>query len=203
MLARLGPLVLASASPRRADLLGRAGYDFEVRPADVDETPGAGEDPLELVLRLAEAKATAGAQGLTAGTVIAGDTVVIRDAEPLGKPDDAAAARRMLRSLAGRDHKVASSTALLHVGAGMPAGSGAVVSGVDVSVVRFASLDEERLETYVAGGEWRGKAGGYAIQGDASAFASVVVGRLDTVIGLSLELVQRLADRLARQVGVR
>lgn len=193
----LAPLVLASASPRRADLLAAAGLEHSVRPADLDESPRPGEAPLVLCERLAVDKARAAAVGLRAGTVLAGDTVVVRDDVALGKAADAHEARAMLASLAGREHEVASSTALLHVP------SGRLVSGVHVSRVRFEALDDARLDAYVAGDEWRGKAGAYAIQGDAGAFARVVEGRVDTVIGLSLALVRDLVHSLARTLEPR
>lgn len=188
--AGLGPWVLASASPRRADLLAAAGYVFEVLPADVDETPRAGESAADAALRLAEDKARAVAALRPGALVLAGDTVVVRSGALLGKPADADEARAMLASLSGRRHEVISSAALHH------APSGTMVSGRHVSVVEFAALDTPTLEAYVAGGEWRGKAGAYAIQGDAAAFASLRSGRLDTVIGLSLALVEELLEAL-------
>ena len=184
------PWVLASASPRRSDLLTAAGHDFEVLPADVDETPRPGEAAADAAVRLAQDKAAVVGALRPAALVIAGDTVVVRDGVLLGKPADADAARAMLQSLSGRRHEVISSTALLHA----PSGQG--VCGRHVSVVEFATLTPEVLEAYVGGGEWRGKAGGYAIQGDAAAFATLRSGRLDTVIGLSLALVDELLESL-------
>ena len=186
----LTPLVLASASPRRADLLTEAGHGFEVLPADVDETPRPGEPAGDVAVRLAEDKARAVAARRPDALVLGGDTVVVRDGALLGKPADADEARAMLASLSARTHEVISSAALCH------APSGVVVSGRHVSVVEFAALDEATLQAYLDGDEWRGKAGGYAIQGDAAAFATLRSGRLDTVIGLSLALVDELFARL-------
>ncbi|MCB9899462.1 MAG: septum formation protein Maf [Planctomycetes bacterium] len=188
------PLVLASASPRRRDLLASAGLRPEVAPSDVDESLFPGEDAFAACERLARDKARAAAAPRRRGVVLAGDTIVVLDGEALGKPADRAEAAAMLRRLAGRTHQVASSAALLHVA------SGQLVSGVDVSDVEFSPLDDARLERYLAGDEWRDKAGAYAIQGEAGDFARLVSGRLDTVIGLSLGLVERLVPRLVAEL---
>jgi septum formation protein len=189
--ARLLPLVLASASPRRAALLAAAGLEFERAAADVDERPLPGESPADTCLRLACAKARTAAAGRRHGTLLAGDTLVAIDGEALGKPAGAALALAMLRRLQGREHEVFSSAAALR------ARDGRLACGVARSRVRLAPLDEAALAAYVSSGEWEGKAGAYAIQGRAGAFAQVVEGRVDTVVGLSVELVARLLDQLA------
>jgi septum formation protein len=189
--ARLLPLVLASASPRRAALLAAAGLAFERATVEVDERPLPGESPADTCLRLACAKARAAAAGRSAGTLLAGDTLVAVDGEALGKPAGAAQALAMLRRLQGREHEVFSSAAALR------ARDGRLASGVARSRVRMAPLDEDALGAYVASGEWEGKAGAYAIQGRAGRFARVVEGRTDTVIGLSVELVAQLLQQLA------
>jgi septum formation protein len=186
----LAPLVLASASPRRTELLAAAGWDHAVAPTDVDETLPPGADAGEACRRLAEAKARAGAAGRVEGTVLGADTLVVLDGAALGKPEDQAVARRMLASLSGRAHQVISAVALLHVP------SGRLVSGLAVSDVRFDALDEVVLQGYLDGDEWRDKAGAYAIQGDAAAFAHLAGGELDTVIGLPMTLVRDLAREL-------
>jgi nucleoside triphosphate pyrophosphatase len=189
--ARLAPLVLASASPRRAALLSGAGLVFERAAADVDETPRPGERAQETCLRLAQDKARATAAGRRRGTILAGDTLVVLDGRPLGKPADAREARAMLAALSGREHEVFSSAAALRLA------DGRLVAGLSRSRVAFDALDEATLSEYLASGEWEGKAGSYAIQGSAGRFAHLVEGELDTVIGLHLELVARLLGRLA------
>lgn len=187
------PLVLASASPRRADLLGRAGLVPVIDPADVDETLRPGADVLAECERLARDKAAAVGARRADGLVLAGDTLVVLDGDALGKPTDARDAASMLMRLSGRTHQVASSAALLHVP------SGRMLSGVDMADVAFEPLDDATLRRYLAGDEWRDKAGAYAIQGEAGAFAHLVRGRLDTVIGLSVDLVERLLQRLVAE----
>lgn len=183
--------MLASASSRRARLLADAGLEFTVVPADVDETPRPGEDGRALACRLALDKAAACARRLdaTVGTVLAGDTVVWCDGRSLAKPADEAEARAMLAALSGREHDVISSVALHDLATGRATVDAAVAR------VRFDALDASTLRRYVEGDEWRGKAGGYAIQGDAGAFAHLVDGDLDTVVGLSIDLVADLVTR--------
>jgi len=193
--AALAPLLLASASPRRAEILSEAGWEFRVRPVDIDESPRRHEAPEVYCQRVAAEKARAGAAllrqgGEAAGVVLGGDTIVVLDDEILGKPRDARDARAMLQRLAGRTHRVLSAVSLL-----APA-RGAERHGLAESRVRFAPLDDRALEEYLASGEWEGKAGAYAIQGAAAGFAHLVSGDLDTVVGLPLALVQRLADEL-------
>lgn len=183
-------LLLASASPRRSELLGAAGYAFSVQVADVDETPLPGERADALVVRLARTKAGAVAEQHTRGRVLGGDTVVVRDSAILGKPADSASAGEMLRSLAGREHEVLSGVAIIDVS------TGRVVQGLARSRVAMDPISDDALAAYLAGGEWRGKAGGYAIQGDASAFMHLQQGELDTVIGLPVKLVRQLFERL-------
>lgn len=196
---RLAPWVLASASPRRAELLSEAGLEFRVSAVDIDETPRRAEGPAALCERLAREKAGAGAERFPDESVLGGDTVVAIGDRVLGKPADRQEAEAMLRELSGRTHQVVSSVAL--VASARSSGSGADVagvSGVAVSDVSFDLLDEHTLRTYLEGGEWEGKAGAYAIQGDAGSFAHLVNGDQDTVVGLPMALVRSLADELAR-----
>lgn len=189
------PLVLASASPRRRELLARAGYAFEVQVDDVDETPRPGENAEALVERLAVHKARAVAALRPGAMVLGGDTVVVRDGAILGKPADREEAAAMLSSLAGREHEVLSGVAWV------ASDGGGVASGVARSVVAMEAHDDSRLQRYLDGEEWRGKAGGYAIQGDAAAFARLVSGELDTVIGLPVGLVRQLLERFPDERG--
>lgn len=174
-------LLLASASPRRRELLERVGLRIEVRPADVDETPLAGEPPAVYVARVARAKAEAIARPAGAW-VLAADTTVTVDGDILGKAADPAEAAAMLRRLAGRAHQVMTAFAL----AGERAGQPVLREGVVVTDVVFIELDDAAIADYVASGEWQGKAGAYAIQGIGAALVARVVGSVTSVIGLPL-----------------
>jgi septum formation protein len=177
-------LVLASGSPRRRELLAHLGVPFTVVAADVDETPRPGEGPVELVRRLAAAKAAA----VDGDPVLAADTVVELDGEILGKPADAAAARRMLARLSGRSHHV-------HTGVALRAGERLDVEVVTTAVT-FAALTPEAIEWYVATGEPLDKAGAYAIQGAGGVFVESIHGSASNVVGLPLATVARLLHRL-------
>ncbi len=180
------PLVLASASPRRRELLERLGLRFMVRAADIDETPLPGEAPDAYVLRLAREKAQA--VGRPGELVLAADTTVVCDGEILGKPLDDADAERMLRLLAGREHEVFTGVAVLS--------SGRIASGIARTAVRMAALTSEEIAWYVATGEPRDKAGAYAIQELGSLFVEGVSGNSSNVIGLPIPLVYRLFAEL-------
>jgi septum formation protein len=181
-------LILASASPRRRELLERVGFALEVRPADVDETEAPGEDPAAYVARLARVKAeviAAQASATAPGAwVLAADTTVTIDGAILGKAAAPAEAAEMLRRLSGRVHQVMTAFAI----AGGARGRDAAVTRVEVvsSDVAMIELDEPALADYVASGEWRGKAGAYAIQGIAAALVREVRGSVTNVIGLPL-----------------
>jgi len=192
---RLAPLVLASASPRRAALLAAAGLPFEKAAVAVDESLRPGEPVADAALRLAREKARAAAAGRRAGSVLAGDTLVALEGRALGKPADARAARAMLAALSGRTHEVFSAAAVVR------AHDGREASGVARARVAFAALDESALAEYLAGGEWEGKAGAYALQGRAARFARVVEGEADTVIGLNVALVAQLLAQLAEDAS--
>jgi len=184
------PLLLASASPRRRELLEQLGIAFTVQPAEVDETPRPGERSGQLVLRLARAKAEAACQLAAPGQwVLGADTVVALDDEILGKPADPESAMDMLARLSGRSHSVYSGIALTR--AGFDTRSLSVKSRV-----WMRPIDAAELEAYVATGEPLGKAGGYAIQGRAAAFVRCLAGSYSNVVGLPLyEL-----DALLREV---
>jgi septum formation protein len=171
-------LILASASPRRRELLERVGVAIEVLPANIDETPRDREDPEAYVARIALAKAAALAAAYPARWVLAADTTVTIDGVILGKAEDGAEAAAMLRQLSGRTHQVITGFAIAGPSDGLVA---TVTSDVDV-----VALDEGMIADYVASGEWRGKAGAYAIQGIAAAFVRNVRGSVTNIIGLPL-----------------
>lgn len=184
------PLVLASRSPRRQEILRQAGIDFTVRAADVDESPLEGEKPEDYVRRLAEEKARAVPR--EPGEVVLGaDTTVVIGAEMLAKPADAADARRMLRLLAGRRHEVLTGICLVR--------DAGIVRDWAATAVWFTEMDAREIDDYVASGEPMDKAGGYAIQGLASKFIPKIEGCYFNVVGLPISLVyRRLNERLGR-----
>jgi septum formation protein len=178
------PLVLASASPRRRDLLARTGLAFEVLPADVAEEPRAGEAPRALVERLAAEKAASVRDRLPARprrVVLGSDTIVTLDGEILGKPQDAEHAVAMLRRLAGRTHTVWTGVAVAETGA-----AALRIRSVE-SFVTLRAAGEAELRAYVASGEPLDKAGAYALQGEGRRLVSRVEGSETNVIGLPLE----------------
>jgi septum formation protein len=173
------PLILASASPRRLELLTQIGLAPSlIDPAEIDETPLAGETSRLLALRLARAKAASVAERRPGAFVLAADTVVALGRRLLGKPDDEADARRMLALLSGRAHRVLTAVAV----AG-PRGGAARLSETRV---RFKRLTTAEIDGYVASGEWTGKAGGYGVQGRAGAFVIALNGSYTGVVGLPL-----------------
>lgn len=180
------PVVLASGSPRRRELLRRLGIEPTVRPADVDETPRPGEHPRALAVRLARAKATAGDHGRA--LVVAADTVVAVDATVLGKPADVDDARRMLELLSGREHLVVTGVAVRR--------DGRIEAGVATTRVRFRPLAAAEVDWYLATGEPADKAGGYGLQGAGAALVAGIQGSPTNVIGLPLELLLDLARRV-------
>lgn len=172
-------VVLASASPRRQELLRTLVPLFESLSADVDESPLPGEAPEPCALRLATDKALAVARLRPNALVIGGDTVVAVDGEMLAKPEDAHDAARMLRLLSGRTHAVSTGICLVE--------HGATEGFVVTTHVTFRAVTDGEIAAYVATGEPMDKAGGYAIQGGAGEFVSAVEGSLSNVIGLPLE----------------
>ncbi len=181
-------LVLASASPRRRELLAQAGYSFEVCPAHIPEDPKPGEEPVAYVTRLAREKAEAVFRQLQAGrdaaaedlAVLGADTTVTLDNRILGKPENAADATRMLRLLSGRTHRVITGVALVSAHAAEVA--------AEVTAVRFLTLSEGEIADYVATGEPMDKAGAYAIQGMAARWIPRIEGCYFNVVGLPLAL---------------
>ena len=188
------PLVLASASPRRAELLRAAGIPFEVVAADVDERQHGGEAPDAYVERLAIAKATTVAAARPGRVVLGADTTVVLDDEVLGKPRDAAEAAAMLRRLSGRSHRVLTGVCLIGPDAHPE-------SGVAATTVEFRPLTGREIEQYVATGEPMDKAGAYAIQGGAGAFVTRIHGDYDNVVGLPVALIQAMCRAAGIQVS--
>jgi septum formation protein len=180
------PLVLASSSPRRKQLLELLGLTFDVVPAEIDETWRNGEAPAVHAERLAREKAAAVARGGAA--VVSADTIVVVGGDILGKPRDAAEARTMLRRLAGRDHDVYTAVAV--------AWGGRVASGAERTWVRFRPLDDETIAAYVATGEPLDKAGAYGIQGYGAVLVECIEGDYFTVMGLGLGLLVELFARV-------
>ena len=181
-------LVLASASPRRRELLRALGFEFSVTPSAYHEADLPGEDPAALVRRHALGKARDVASRRKGDLVIGADTAVVAG-KVLGKPADAEDARAMLRALSGREHEVITGLALVQVGA-----DGARREAADVSRtrVRFRALGEAEIAAYVASGEPFDKAGAYGIQGLASQFVSAIAGCYFNVMGLPMELLTRM-----------
>lgn len=185
-------LVLASASPRRRDLLAGLQLDFEVRSAEIDESALTDELPEDHVLRLARAKAQAVAR--PGELVLAADTVVVLEGRILGKPADPADAQQMLSSLAGREHDVYTGVALFEPD------RDTLVAATDRSEVRIAALDKDEISWYVSTGEPLDKAGSYAIQGLGALFVERVVGNYTNVVGLPLPLTRSLFRQLSYDI---
>ncbi len=172
-------LVLASASPRRIELLALIGIAPDrIDPADIDETPLKDETPARLAVRLARTKAGAVAARSPDAVVLAADTVVAVGRRLLEKPADPAEAERFLRLLSGRNHRV-------FTGVAVAVGERVTHRCVDTRVA-FKRLSDVEIADYVAGGDWRGKAGGYGIQGPAAAFVLKIIGSHPAVMGLPL-----------------
>ncbi len=186
-------LILASASPRRRELLARLGIEpARVVHADIDETPLEGEIPRLYAARMAREKALAAAD--PAAYVLAGDTVVAVGRRILPKAEDEATARRCLELISGRRHRVLSAVALL-------APDGKLRERLSETVVRFKRLSEEEVRAYLAGGEWHGKAGGYAIQGSAEGLIAWISGSHSGVVGLPLFETRALLKSAGFPVG--
>ena len=187
--ARAPALLLASRSPRRADLLRTLGVEFRLVDVEVDETPGRHEAPDAYVRRLAREKARAGQAAAPAASppVLAADTTVVLDGEILGKPLDDADARAMLARLAGRPHEVLTGVAVLD-------GRGLLVDTVVATRVRFRALTPAEIAAYVASGEPLDKAGAYGIQGLGGALVERIEGSYSNVVGLPLAETLALLD---------
>lgn len=194
-------MVLASASPRRRELLAALDLRFQVRPVDLDETPRPGEAPHDYVLRLAQEKAAA--RAAPGELVLGADTIVVLDGELLGKPSGPAEARQMLARIAGREHTVLTGVALHQPP--VPPGSDATDPGLGVerraaevasSRVQMAPLSTQQIAWYVATGEPLDKAGSYAVQGLGALFVESIQGNYSNVVGLPLPLTGRLFGQM-------
>lgn len=179
------PLILASASPRRAEILSSLGIPFTVRPAEVPEEPRPGETAEAVAARLAAEKAAFVAALEPEAWVLAADTLVFLDGLILGKPRDPEDARSMLRRLAGREHRVVTA---LHLKRGDARGTG----HAEISRVRFAPMDEEEIDWYAATGEPADKAGAYGVQGLGARFIEEIHGSFTNVMGLPARAAYRL-----------
>ena len=174
------PLVLASASPRRLELLAQIGITPDrVAPMQVDERERARERPGDLARRLAAAKAAAAASQFPASLILGADTVVACGRRVLPKATDEDAARRCLKLLSGRRHRVFGGVSVIDAG-------GTARSRLVTTVVAFKRLEAGEIDDYIACGEWRGKAGAYAIQGRAATFVRKIMGSYSNVVGLPL-----------------
>jgi septum formation protein len=181
-------LILASGSPRRAEILSAVGWPFDVVTSGIDETRKPDEDPKAYVQRLALEKAEAVASKQQDGLILAADTTVVVDNHLLGQPEDDHDAQRMLKLLSGKWHEVLTGVALIRVG-------GESNLGIETTRVRFAELSEREINWYVSTGEPRGKAGAYGIQGKAALFVEEVSGDYFNIVGLPIRLVYEMIKR--------
>ncbi|HEX8652508.1 MAG TPA: Maf family protein [Pyrinomonadaceae bacterium] len=191
-------LLLASSSPRRAEILRAVGWPFEAFAVNIDESPQLSEGVVAYVERLAREKAEAAAvqyqqqQQRTSRLVLGADTIVFAEGSMLGKPRDAEDARRMLRLLSGRWHEVLTGVALLRTGEQRTRRA----TAHETTRVRFSPLSEEEIEWYVATGEPMDKAGAYAVQGRAALFIEAIDGDFWNVVGLPVRLVYKLVREM-------
>lgn len=190
-------VVLASASPRRHELLGMIGIAHDVDPADIDEAVREGESPVGYTLRLAREKGVTVAARHPDAVVISADTTVVVDDTIFGKPVDHAEACRMLRALSGRTHVVHTAVAVVR------AGGGHVESAVESTTVTFRELDDSEIAAYVATGEPMDKAGAYGIQGYGATIVDRVDGDYFAVMGLALRRLVALLERVGVRYGFR
>jgi septum formation protein len=184
-------LLLASASPRRAEILRAVGWPFETLATDIDETLAHGESAEALVERLALQKAEAAAEQHPSVLVLGADTTVVVDSEILGKPQDEMEARRMLRLLSGRWHDVLTGVALVRT-----EGNSCRVVAHERTQVRFGQMTDAEIDWYVRSGEPMDKAGAYAVQGRAALFIEEIRGDYWNVVGLPIRLVYKLAGEI-------
>jgi len=181
-------IVLASASPRRTELLRAILPEFDVIPSGIEESMDGASGPVDLVISLASAKAEDVAVGCRDCVIIGADTLVVVDDHTLGKPEDAGDARRMLRLLSGRTHSVITGVSVVY--------RGETTTSAEVTEVLFSTMTEGQIEAYTQTGEPLDKAGAYGIQGRASIFIQGIKGCYFNVVGLPLfRLNQLLADR--------
>ncbi len=178
-------LILASGSPRRAEILGFVGWEFEKRVTDIDESILPGETPGDYVERLAREKALAVAEKITDGLVLGADTTVVTSGQIIGKPEDEEDARRMLRLLSGKRHEVFTGVSLIRV----TDGKKEIRTARQETGVKFAELDEAAIDWLVENGSPLDKAGAYAVQAQAALFIEKIEGDYWNVVGLPVNLV--------------
>lgn len=184
-------LILASTSPRRAQILERENMRFKViSPDNVDEEKTS-SDPVDHVLELSRRKVESVSGKVKEGLILGADTVVVLNGEILGKPNDEQEAQRILKKLSGRTHRVYTGLSL------MDKTSGRILSAYDCTVVEFNELDQEEIESYIATGEPMDKAGAYGIQGMGSFLVDQIKGNLDNVIGLPMQKFRELLKKIA------
>ncbi|HEX5733062.1 MAG TPA: Maf family protein [Blastocatellia bacterium] len=183
-------IILASSSPRRADLLKTIGVSFELVPSNINERPHQDEAPADYIIRLARAKVIDAARKRDSGLVIGADTIVVLDGRILGKPRDEDDAIRMLKLISGRWHAVMTGVALYD------AATRREVADYDKTLVRFAQLSDKEIDWYVNTGEPMDKAGSYAIQERGAMFVEEIAGSYHNVVGLPLTLLYRLSKRM-------
>lgn len=184
-------LLLASASPRRAELLRAAGFSFDIHPANADESVHPGEQAAAYVHRVAEAKARVVVAHAATRVVLAADTTVVVNGEIFGKPEGKDDAVRMLRALRGRRHEVMTGVTL--------AAAARMMTRVETTAVEFAPLSDDEINWYVASGEPVDRAGAYAVQGLASRFVTRVEGSYANVVGLPVSLVYDMLKEFANR----
>ena len=177
-------LVLASASPRRRELLTQAGFEFQIHPADIPEDPYPNEEPIAYVTRLARQKAEAIHRHHPDDIILGADTTVTLDNHILGKPTSVEDAARMLRLLSGRTHRVITGVSVVS--------AARTQTAAEVTAVQFLSLSDQEIETYIATGEPSDKAGAYAIQGYAARWIPRLDGCYFNVVGLPISLVSTM-----------
>ena len=185
MYKTIAPLVLASQSPRRRQLLNQMGIEFSLAGADIEEFQLPDEKPVDFVDRMARCKALEVASSYPETWILAADTIVVLDEETLGKPKDEVEARGMLARLSGRWHQVLTAFTLHHQAMAK------TITRIDLSRVKIATLDAASISAYVSSGEPLDKAGSYAVQGVGGAFVEAIEGSPTNVIGLPLSLVIR------------
>lgn len=189
----LPQLILASGSPRRAEILTSVGWPFQVRIPDVDETENAGESPDEYVIRLAEEKAATIANAFQESLILAADTTVVIEDQILGKPRDREDAVRMISTLSGATHQVLTGIAILK--------NGTCRTGLQKTSVRFRKMTDNEVDFLVDKGDPYDKAGGYAVQAQAALFIEGIEGDYWNVVGLPINLVYTLVNELCHQFG--
>ncbi|HEY0429139.1 MAG TPA: Maf family protein [Pyrinomonadaceae bacterium] len=192
---KLPKLILASGSPRRAEILSFVGWEFEKRAADIDETEFSGEKPEDYVRRLALEKASAVAANYENAIILGADTIVVIDNQIIGKPKDLADARRMLRFLSGKRHEVLTGVALVKKSELPAVADGSDLQslvGLQRTGVKFAELTDAEIEFLVEKGEPLDKAGAYAVQAQAALFIEEIEGDYWNVVGLPVNLVYEL-----------